>query len=88
MAKKGKDRFTGDPRWELHQATGALDFLLELFGDELGKRHKWKNDLRGIEAVWYYLMQKHHWTPAQLRTMTHADLRFALTEEMHGWTAP
>jgi len=71
-----------------HQTRAELNYLLEVFGDELGRRQGWKNDLDGFDAIHYFLMQKHHWTPEQVRSMTYDDLRFALSEEMQGWTAP
>jgi len=74
-------------RQRYHQAQGALNVALEIFGDGLAKKHKWK-DLDGLPAIHYYLMQKHHWTPSQLRDMSHDDLRFALHEELQGWTLP
>lgn len=82
------ERRRNEARKELHQAQAGLSYFLELFGDQLGNRQGWKNDLDGIDAVHYYLMQKHHWTPAQVRSMTHEDLRIALSEEMQGWTVP
>lgn len=72
----------------LRVAEAHLNYSLEVFGDSLRKMHDWKNTLDGLEAVRYYLMQKHHWTPSQLQAMSLEDLRFALTEEMHGSTLP
>lgn len=74
-------------RQRANEASANLDLLLEIFGDGLAKKNKWKN-LDGLDAVRYYLMQKHHWTPSQLRDMSGDDLRFALHEEMQGWTVP
>lgn len=87
-AAQTKKSDTNEIRWRLHQAQGALAYTLVVFGDGLRKKQGWKNDLSGIDAVHYYLMQKHHWTPAQVRSMSYDDLRFALTEEMQGWTLP
>ncbi|KRG54110.1 hypothetical protein ABB22_16875 [Stenotrophomonas nitritireducens] len=75
-------------RLRLRKAEAHLNYSLDVFGDSLGKKHGWKNTLDGLEAVRYYLMQKHHWTPSQLQAMSLEDLRFALTEEMHGWRLP
>ena len=71
----------------LHEAHGNLNDLLEVFGLQLAEQRGWR-ELDGMEAVRYYLMQKHNWTPVQLREMSHEDLRFALSAEMQGWTAP
>lgn len=75
-------------RRQLHQALSDLNYCLEMFGDELGRTQGWKNQLEGMEAIYYYLMQKHHWMPGQIRAMSYEDLRFALSEEMHGWKLP
>ncbi|WP_439449795.1 hypothetical protein [Stenotrophomonas sp. ATs4] len=75
-------------RYQSHHWRGRLDYVLEVFGDTLKSREGWQNDLEGLDAVAYYLMQKHHWTPAQIRAMSLEDQRFALSEEMHGWKLP
>jgi hypothetical protein len=77
-----------DTRKMLHEATGGLNYHLELFGDALAKKQKYKNDLEGIEALRYYLMQKHHWLPRDVASLSHDDLRFALSEELAGWSVP
>ncbi|MBH1555824.1 hypothetical protein I5U56_06520 [Stenotrophomonas maltophilia] len=69
--------------WRIH-----AEYALEVFGDSLKKSQGWKNDLTGLDAVHYYLVQKHHWLPSVVRAMSLEDLRFALTEEMHGWKLP
>lgn len=74
-------------RRQKHVAQAQINVFLEIFGDDLASKNQW-NSLRGIEALHYYLMQKHHWTPAQLREMSYEDLRFALHQEMQGWTVP
>lgn len=63
------------------------EYHLHVFGDELSARYKYKS-VSGIEAVDYHLMQKYHWLPSQIRAMTAEDKRFALSEEMQGWTLP
>ncbi|WP_230577672.1 hypothetical protein [Xylella fastidiosa] len=74
-------------RRQEHIARAQINVFLEIFGDDLASKNQW-NSLDGIEALHYYLMQKHHWTPAQLREMSYKDLQFALHQEMQGWTAP
>lgn len=71
----------------LHDATAGLDFCLDVFGDHLAQRENYRS-VDGLDAVRFHLMQRHHWTPAQVRAMSPEDLRFALSEEMHGWTLP
>lgn len=65
-----------------------LEYLVTRFGDHIAKREKYRSDLAGLDAVRFYFMQKHHWTPVTLREMSIEDMRFVLTEEMHGWSVP
>lgn len=71
----------------LHQATGNLNYLLEVFGFHLAQQHGWKG-IDGMDAVHYYLIQKYHWLPRDVRSMTQEDIRLALHAEMQDWTAP
>lgn len=68
-------------------ATGNLIYLLEVFGHELASRHGYRN-LDGMDAVYLYLINKHHWLPRDVRSMSTDDLLLTLHEEMQGWTAP
>lgn len=70
-----------DVRQELANAQAALHVHLETFGDLLAKRKGWTN-VSGIEAVQYFLMQKHHWLPAQVKSLSWDDLQFAMSEEL------
>ena len=54
--------------------------LLDQIGDKLAEREGYSTH-SGIDAVLYYLMQKHHWMPSQVRSMTLNDLHFAVSEE-------
>ena len=74
-------------RRDLHTTKGNLNYLLEVFGDELAKRQKYKSR-DGMEAIWFYLVEKYHWLPSTVRAMHPEDIRFLLDDEMHGWTAP
>lgn len=76
-----------DTRKRTHLACGEMDYHLEVFGDTLAKRQDYKG-LDGMEALHYYLMLKHGWLPRDLRAMSTNDLRFALHQEMQGWTLP
>ncbi|NOK56666.1 hypothetical protein [Burkholderia thailandensis] len=71
----------------LHEADGGLAYMLAVFGDTLAKREGYK-ELEGMEAVYFYIVHKFKWPPAQVRGMSASDLRFILTEEMSGWKAP
>jgi hypothetical protein len=76
-----------EARRELHRANADLNYFLDLFGDELAKRNKYKVH-SGMDAICFYLANKYSWTPAQVRGMSYDDLRFMLDEEMRGWTVP
>ena len=71
----------------LYEAGASIQFAVDCFGDHLAKREKYKA-VDGLDAVHFYLMQKHGWIPSQVRTMSYDDLEFALREEMQGWTLP
>lgn len=73
--------------YRLEEAQSGLNFSLYVFGDYLAKKHGYKS-VYGIDAVHYYLMQKHNWLPSVIKSMSKEDLRFCLEEEMHGWTLP
>ncbi|MGH8758086.1 MAG: hypothetical protein ACREVW_01000 [Burkholderiales bacterium] len=71
----------------LHDALSGLDYCLAVFGDHIAKREGYKgND--GIEAVQFYLIHKHNWLPRDVRSMSFEEMRFALSEELAGWTLP
>jgi hypothetical protein len=62
-------------------------YALDVFGFELAKRQGYK-DLDGRDAVHLYLINKHHWLPRDVRSMSDADMVLVLTEEMQGWQLP
>jgi hypothetical protein len=66
---------------------GNLAYFLELFGNFLAEREGYK-ELDGMEAIYYYLVCKFRWMPKDVRSMSFDDIRFLLSEEMVGWTAP
>lgn len=72
----------------LHESEGNLAFHLAVFGDTIARREQYKSGLDGIEAVHFYLVHKFGWTPANVRAMSYEDMRFVLSEEMHGFTLP
>lgn len=74
-----------DRRLRLAQA--EEQYHVDVFGDHLAEKYNY-NHHSGIEAVWYFLIEKHHWTPAVVRALNTEDLMFLLTEEMVGWIIP
>lgn len=71
----------------LHTAKGDMAYLLEVFGHTLAQREGYK-DIDGMEAIYLYLIHKHHWLPRDVRSMSAEDLQLALHQELQGWTAP
>ncbi len=76
-----------DMQSELDESTRSLlhaeaDLIAHLHrcGNEIAKKHKYRG-LEGLEAVRYFLMQKHNWTPAQVRSLNYDDLRFAMSQD-------
>ena len=61
--------------------------MLDVFGDTLAKREGYKS-LQGMDAIHFYLVHKFRWLPREVRSMSAEDIRFVLTEEMDGWSAP
>jgi hypothetical protein len=84
MAKKN-EKYTVIRR--LYDADAGLRYALHVFGDDLAKR-KHYTGLDGIEAVQYYLIQKHNWLPRDVKSMSSEDLYFVMTEEMAKWHMP
>ena len=68
-------------------AEGEMLYHLQVFGDTLAQREKYKEH-RDIDAIHYYLCQKFKWTPAVVRSLNPEEMNFLLKEEMHGWTVP
>ncbi|MDG2535573.1 hypothetical protein P6144_18070 [Sphingomonas sp. HITSZ_GF] len=81
------ERRMADIRAQLHFTSGALHFSLEMFGDHIAKREGYKAH-DGLEAVRFYLINKHGWLPRDVNAMSFEEIRFLLAEEMHDWTLP
>lgn len=64
-----------------------IGYTLAIFGDHLAAQQKYEKHT-GLDAVHYFLMQKHHWTRGQIQAMTQADILFAMSEEFDLWTMP
>jgi hypothetical protein len=72
---------------KLHISQGEQQYHLDVFGDHLAKKYEFKEHT-GIEAVWYFLIERYHWTPSTVRALNTEDLVFLLAEEMSGWQLP
>lgn len=70
-----------------HEGDAELNAQLDVFGNQLAKQHGW-SELEDDQAVRFYLLRKHHWLPSQVNSMTYAEMRFALSEELAGWLPP
>jgi hypothetical protein len=52
-------------------------------GDAIREKEGYKNpELIDINAIYYYLIQKYHWLPNQVRDMSLEDLKLVLAEEI------
>lgn len=73
--------------YKSYKANAALYFFLEMFGRDLAKKmgYSWLEQ-DGIEAIQYFLMQKHNWLPAQVKSMSLDDLSLAVEQERQSWT--
>lgn len=76
-----------EARKRRYQADGSLNYFLEIFGDHIAEREGYRA-YDGLEAIYFYLVQKHNWLPRDVRSMSLEDLRFVLSEEMDGWSVP
>ena len=63
---------------------GDTAYYLELFGHALAEREGYKK-MDGMDAIFFYLIEKHHWLPRDVRSMSIEDLCFVLAEEMVVW---
>jgi hypothetical protein len=72
---------------DLRKGQAEMAYHLEVFGDHLAKREGYKEH-EGLEALHFYLIQKHHWLPSEVRALNWEDLRFILKEEMADWILP
>lgn len=82
---KSKEQYAISRR--LHVTLGELAYSLEVFGDALAQREKYKS-VGGMDAIHLYLIRKYHWLPRDVRSMSAEDMRFVLSEELEGWTLP
>lgn len=83
-----KSKTTNEAECRLFDYEAKTKYSLARFGDHLAEEHNYPRDIAGLDAARYYLMQKHHWTPATLRDMSIDDMEFALAMEKKDWTMP
>ena len=65
---------------KLMHAEADLKYALSRRGTQLAEQEGYK-DLDGLDAIRYYLMQKHNWLPAQVKALNFDDLYFAMSQE-------
>lgn len=53
---------------------------LHEIGHTIASLKNYKN-VDGVDAIRYYLMEKHHWLPSQVKAMSFEDLDFCILEE-------
>ncbi|MGI2215668.1 hypothetical protein ACRN94_01440 [Shewanella baltica] len=87
MTKAHRTKELYEQSQRLHAELGQQAYSLDVFGDALAEREKYKG-VTGIDAVHLYICLKFCWKPSDVRAMTEQDLRFLLTQEMHNWTLP
>jgi hypothetical protein len=82
MVNKCKAKAKSDKTEIEHADKICKQLMAELgeLGDRLAQRECYEQ-VSGMEAIWYYLIQKHHWTPKKVREMHLNDLHFCLKEE-------
>lgn len=62
------------------EAEAGLKYLMIRSGDALAQREGYKEH-KGLEAIRYYLIQKHHWLPGDVFAISDEHLRFLIAEE-------
>jgi hypothetical protein len=63
------------------EASGALAYQLHVRGNRLAKRLGYKKH-SGMEAIYFYLVERHHWLPSQVRSLSWDDLWFLTDDAM------
>lgn len=66
-----------ETRRKIHVLNGEMAALLEEQGDALAKRMGY-DGLRGMDALHRFLIDKHHWLPHQVRSLTVDELKLLL----------
>lgn len=58
-------------------AEGEMKSIFSMLGDTIARDQGYE-DLRGMDAVFRYLIDKYHWLPHQVRTLSVEDLSLLL----------
>jgi hypothetical protein len=58
----------------------AVTKHLFILGNKIAETKGYRS-LSGIDALQYYLMQKHNWLPSQVKNMSMEDLSFCMEED-------
>lgn len=72
-------------KWRLLRTQAGLDYSTECFGDQLSRKEN-LGGLDGRDALQLYLINKHHWHPADVAALSLNAIRDVLGVEMQGWT--
>lgn len=72
---------------QLLTAQAKLDAALLAYSEELAKRQGMTQN-SDFDAIHLHLIEKHHWTLPHVRSLSAADLRLILSQELKGWTIP
>lgn len=60
------------------RSAAALSSHLMRLGNQLAEKNGW--EISGMKAVYFYLMNRYHWLPRDVRSMTLRDLAFAVSD--------
>jgi hypothetical protein len=85
--KSKKPAASFDPSLELAKIRIERMRYLEKYGEKLAKKKGYRY-LSGLNAVHFYLVEKYHWTPMQVRNLSDDDLLFLMTEEDYVPSSP
>lgn len=70
-----------------HTSRASRAYYLELFGNFIAEREGYRH-LDGMDAIYFYLVNRFHWLPKDVRAMNIDEISFVLSQEMADWTAP
>ena len=72
-----------DPTYRILHSEADMKYAISKLGDHfISSGQVDGRTLKGIEAVYAYLVTKHHWLPREVRAMSLDDLQLALHEEL------
>ena len=64
---------------EIYVSEARIKALIAESGDEVAKKHGYKK-LYGMDAIYRYLIDKYHWLPDQVRSLSVEDLQLLLDD--------